>query len=63
MDGLKVREIISLFRGYYLDPLSMERLISLTGLNGEDLNKRTEKLSGGQKRSKHLLKQCCLQSF
>ena len=50
MDGLKVKEIISLFRSYYPDPLSLDRLISLTGLNAAELNKRTEKLSGGQKR-------------
>ncbi|MBE1554054.1 ABC transporter ATP-binding protein [Sporosarcina limicola] len=50
MDGLKVKEIIGLFRSYYPNPLSIEQLIRLTGLSGEDLNKRTEKLSGGQKR-------------
>jgi ABC-2 type transport system ATP-binding protein len=50
MDGVKVREIIHLFRSYYPNPLPMEQLISLTGLSNEDLNKRTEKLSGGQKR-------------
>ncbi|MEK3889550.1 ABC transporter ATP-binding protein [Bacillus sp. FSL K6-3431] len=50
MDGLKVKEIIRLFRSYYPNPLSMDQLISLTGLSEEDLNKRTEKLSGGQKR-------------
>ena len=50
MDGLKVKEIIRLFRSYYPNPLSMEQLIRFTGLNEEDLNKRTDKLSGGQKR-------------
>lgn len=50
MDGLKVKEIIRLFRSYYPNPISMGQLISLTGLTEEDLNKRTEKLSGGQKR-------------
>ena len=50
MDGLKVKEILHLFRSYYPNPLSMEQLISFTGLSVEDLNKRTEKLSGGQKR-------------
>ena len=50
MDGLKVREIIQLFRSYYPHPLSMEELIRLTGLEDKELNKRTEKLSGGQKR-------------
>ena len=50
MDTIKVREIIQLFRSYYPNPLSMEELIRLTGLKKEELNKRTEKLSGGQKR-------------
>ncbi len=50
MDGLKVKEILQLFRSYYPKPLSMEQLISFTGLSVEDLNKRTDKLSGGQKR-------------
>lgn len=50
MDGLKVKEIIRLFRSYYPEPLSLDQLIGLTGLNEEELNKRTEKLSGGQKR-------------
>ena len=50
MDGLKVKEIIRLFRSYYPNPLSIDKLIRLTGLSKEDLNKRTEKLSGGQKR-------------
>lgn len=50
MDGLKVKEIIQLFRSYYPNPLPMKQLINLTGLTGDDLNKRTEKLSGGQKR-------------
>ena len=50
MNGLKVKEIIQLFRSYYPNPLSIDKLICLTGLSKEDLNKRTEKLSGGQKR-------------
>lgn len=50
MDGLKVKEIIRLFRSYYPNPLPMNQLVNLTGLTGDDLNKRTEKLSGGQKR-------------
>lgn len=50
MDGLKVKEIIRLFRSYYPNPLPIDQLINLTGLSQEDLNKRTEKLSGGQKR-------------
>lgn len=50
MDTLKVKEILQLFRHYYPNPLSMEELIAVTGLAEEDLKKRTEKLSGGQKR-------------
>lgn len=50
MDGVKVKEVLKLFRSYYPNPLSVDDLIALTGLNEEDLKKRTEKLSGGQKR-------------
>ncbi|MCR2822526.1 ABC transporter ATP-binding protein [Lederbergia panacisoli] len=50
MDGLKVKEIISLIRQYYPNPYSLDHLIQITGLNQDDLKKRTEKLSGGQKR-------------
>lgn len=50
MDGLKVKEILQLFRSYYPHPLSLEELIDITGLQKEDLKKRVEKLSGGQKR-------------
>ena len=50
MDGLKAKELIKLFRGYYPTPLPMNHLIQLTGLEKGDLEKRTEKLSGGQKR-------------
>jgi len=50
MDGLKVKELLQLVRGYYPDPFSMDQLCRLTGLSDEELNKRTEKLSGGQKR-------------
>jgi ABC-2 type transport system ATP-binding protein len=50
MDGLKVKELLQMVRGYYPDPFSLEQLCRLTGLTEEDLNKRTEKLSGGQKR-------------
>ena len=50
MDALKVKEVLALFRSYYPNPLSMEELIRLTGLEESELNKRTEKLSGGQKR-------------
>lgn len=50
MDALKVKEVLALFRSYYPNPLSMEEMIRLTGLEASELNKRTEKLSGGQKR-------------
>lgn len=50
MDALKVKEVLALFRGYYPNPLSLEEIIQLTGLEESELNKRTEKLSGGQKR-------------
>lgn len=50
MDAMKVREVIALLRGYYRNPMPLDTLIGLTGLDGEDLKKRTEKLSGGQKR-------------
>ncbi|MCG3086451.1 ABC transporter ATP-binding protein [Sporosarcina cyprini] len=50
MDALKVKELLALFQSYYPNPLSMEKLVELTGMTTEELNKRTEKLSGGQKR-------------
>ncbi|MCY7759982.1 ABC transporter ATP-binding protein, partial [Bacillus inaquosorum] len=50
MPGLKVNEILELFRSYYPNPLSMKELVSLTALTKEDLKTRAEKLSGGQKR-------------
>lgn len=51
MDRLKVKEILELTRNYYPHPMDMEFLIYLTGLTPKDLNRYTEKLSGGQKRS------------
>lgn len=50
MDALKVKEVLALFRSYYPNPLSLEEMIRLTGLGESELSKRTEKLSGGQKR-------------
>ncbi|WP_217448361.1 ABC transporter ATP-binding protein [Bacillus tequilensis] len=50
MPGLKVNEILELFRSYYPNPLSLKELVSLTALTTEDLKTRAEKLSGGQKR-------------
>ncbi len=50
MPGLKVNEILELFRSYYPNPLSLNELVSLTALTKEDLKTKAEKLSGGQKR-------------
>ncbi|WP_080846970.1 ABC transporter ATP-binding protein [Cytobacillus gottheilii] len=50
IDALTVREILQLFRSYYPKSLSIHELVTLTGLNEEDLKKRADKLSGGQKR-------------
>lgn len=50
MPGLKVREILELIRSYYSNPLSLQDLVSLTGLTEKDLKTMAEKLSGGQKR-------------
>ncbi|AXI08345.1 ATP-binding cassette domain-containing protein [Oceanobacillus sp. 143] len=50
LDMLKVREFIEMFRSYYTSPLSMEELIALTGFKEDELKKRANKLSGGQKR-------------
>ena len=33
MDALKVKEVLALFRSYYPNPLSMEEMIRLTGLD------------------------------
>lgn len=50
MPGLKVREILELVRSYYPHPLSLQELVTLTGLTEDDLRTMAEKLSGGQKR-------------
>ncbi len=50
MDGLKCGEILQLVRTYYPNPHSLQELTALTGLKEDDLKKRAEKLSGGQKR-------------
>lgn len=50
IDALKVKEIIELFRSYYPHPYSFSELVKLTGLNNEELKKKADKLSGGQKR-------------
>jgi ABC-2 type transport system ATP-binding protein len=49
MDGLKVKEILNLFRSYYKRPMSLEQLLIISGLEKE-ANRFAEKLSGGQKR-------------
>lgn len=49
-DGVKVKELINVFRNYYPQPLPAEEITQLTGLEIAELNTRTEKLSGGQKR-------------
>lgn len=48
-DGLKVREILQLFRSYYRNPLSLERLLDISGLHKQAAQKATT-LSGGQRR-------------
>ncbi|WP_066293600.1 ABC transporter ATP-binding protein [Bacillus sp. FJAT-29937] len=50
IDALTVKEIIQLFRSYYPNPLGFEELVALTGLKADELKKRADKLSGGQKR-------------
>ncbi|MGN7416211.1 ABC transporter ATP-binding protein [Paenibacillus sp. SAF-068] len=51
MDGLTVREIIRMVRSYYPAPLDADVIEALTSLAPAALNRRAEKLSGGQKRS------------
>lgn len=48
-DGLTIRETLQLFRSYYRRPLSLERLLQITGLEKE-AGRRASSLSGGQKR-------------
>jgi len=50
IDALKVKEVIQLFRSYYPKPLSYEELVEFTGFTNDELQKRANKLSGGQKR-------------
>lgn len=49
LENVKVKELFTLFRSFYSQPLSLEELLELTGLN-EHQNTYTTKLSGGQKR-------------
>ncbi|GIP30709.1 putative ABC transporter ATP-binding protein YvfR [Paenibacillus sp. J23TS9] len=50
IDGLKVHEVMSLIRSYYPSPLKLSEMVHLAGFTPEELNKRADKLSGGQKR-------------
>ncbi|MBU9723873.1 MULTISPECIES: ABC transporter ATP-binding protein [Bacillaceae] len=50
IDALTVKEILQLFRSYYPKPLPYEELVTITGFTKEELKKRAEKLSAGQKR-------------
>lgn len=49
LDGLKIGEVLELFCSYYPKPLQKSDLIKLAGLEN-DMKKRADKLSGGQKR-------------
>jgi ABC-2 type transport system ATP-binding protein len=49
IDNLKVAETINLFRNYYSNPLSLEHLLRISGLESER-NKMAAALSGGQQR-------------
>jgi len=48
-DGLRVREMLQLFRGYYRDPLPLEHLLMISGLE-QKAGRRASSLSGGEKR-------------
>ncbi|KOR76540.1 ABC transporter ATP-binding protein [Paenibacillus solani] len=48
-DGLTVKEVLQLFRNYYRNPMSLERLLDISGLHG-DVKRRASTLSGGQRR-------------
>ncbi|MGZ9582969.1 ABC transporter ATP-binding protein [Paenibacillus marinisediminis] len=49
LDGLKVEEIIDLFRSYYPNPMSKAELFQISGLE-QERKKLTGRLSGGQRR-------------
>ncbi|MDB4867490.1 MAG: transporter ATP-binding protein [Cohnella sp.] len=49
IDNLKVSETIDLFRHYYANPLALEQLLLISGLQGEK-DKMATALSGGQQR-------------
>lgn len=48
-DGLTVKEVLQLFRSYYRNPMSLERLLDISGLHA-DQKRRASTLSGGQRR-------------
>jgi len=48
-DGLQVREMLNLFRGYYREPLPLDHLLVISGLE-QKANRRVSSLSGGEKR-------------
>ncbi|WP_028543386.1 ABC transporter ATP-binding protein [Paenibacillus taiwanensis] len=48
-DGLTVKEVLELFRSYYRNPLSLARLLDLSGLQ-QEAKRRASALSGGQRR-------------
>jgi len=48
-DGLRVREMLQLFRGYYREPLPLDQLLVISGLE-QKANRRASSLSGGEKR-------------
>lgn len=48
-DGLTVKEVLQLFRSYYRNPMSLERLFDISGLHA-DAKRRASSLSGGQRR-------------
>ncbi|MCJ8015126.1 ABC transporter ATP-binding protein [Paenibacillus sp. KQZ6P-2] len=50
IDGLNAREVMSMIRSYYPHPLKLTEMADLAGFTPEELNKRADKLSGGQKR-------------
>ncbi|MCR8844946.1 ABC transporter ATP-binding protein [Paenibacillus sp. SC116] len=48
-DGLTVKEVLELFRSYYRNPMSLDRLLDISGLHG-DMKRKAASLSGGQRR-------------
>jgi len=48
-DGLKVREVLELFRSFYPAPMPLKRLLAIAGLE-EEASRMATTLSGGQRR-------------